>query len=233
MNRLIAILGLIIPCLLLCGCAGTIRAIEGDYASDAPTVESIKPLAGVSGEQVQFEATVCLQAGGAVGIDEVTGLESYAGLYIWDFGTGAEPNISHDASPTVRLRDGIRSPYDCTLTLKGNCKGDDENQTSTYRFTLTVAPLSVVAVTPLRGQGGTNATFSAIVGSGNATSYAWDFAGACSPSGSNLASPTVTFNDNAAGAYNCRVIVSNAYELFEFPFVLEVIPKPVEEEPAA
>lgn len=229
MNRLTAILGLVILCVLASACAGTIRAIEGDYASDAPTVESIRPLAGVSGEEVQFEATLCLPSGTALGIDEATGLASYSGLYIWDFGTGAEPNISHDASPVVTLRDGQRGPYDCSLTLKGSCHGDEENQIATYSFTLTVAPLTAVAVAPLHGQGGGRATFTAVIGSGNVTEYAWDFGGACSPSGSNDSHPSVTFNDNASGFYTCRVIVSNAYELYEFPFVLEVTPKPVTE----
>lgn len=229
MNRMIAILGLVISCMLASACAGTIRAIEGDYASDAPEVESIKPLAGVSGEEVQFEATLCLPSGTTIGPDETTGLEGYQGLYIWNFGTGAEPNISHEASPIVVLRDGQRSPYSCTLTLKGSCHGDEENQTATYNFTVSVAPLTVVAVTPLNGQGGGRATFSAVIGSGNVSEYAWDFGGACNPSGSDEAHPQVTFNDNASGAYNCRVIVSNAYELYEFPFVIVVTPKPADE----
>ena len=74
MIRMTAIMGLISLCFLLSACAGTYRAITGDYASDAPYVESITPLHGVSGEQVQFDATLCLPAGTALQEDQATGL---------------------------------------------------------------------------------------------------------------------------------------------------------------
>lgn len=226
MNRMIATTGLITLCLLITTCAGTYRAITGDYASDAPTVESITPLHGVSGEQVQFDATLCLPAGTALETDTETDLLGYGGLYMWDFGGGAEPNLSHEANPIVILRDGLRSPYNCTLTLKGSCRGEEENQIAEYTFTLSVAPLTVLGVTPTTGSANASATFSAIIGSGNVTTYAWDFGGACSPNGSNSANPQVTFIDTASGPYNCRLIISNQYELFEYPFVIQVTPAP-------
>lgn len=225
MTKTLALTGLSLLCILITTCGGTYRAITDDYGSDAPTVESITPLHGVSGEQVQFEATTCLPAGAALNVDANSGAVSFGGLYIWDFGGGAEPNISHDASPTVTLRDGLRSPYNCSLTLKGNCKGEDENQTATYTFTLTVAPITVLGVTPTTGAAGASATFSAIVGSGNVTKYSWDFGGACDPNGSSLANPSVSFISGASGLYNCRLIVSNEFELLEFPFVLSVTPQ--------
>jgi len=228
MKRLIAAMGLALLCFVGSSCAGTYRAITGDYASDAPEVESITPLHGVSGEQVQFEATLCLPAGAAITLDEATGGKEYAGLYIWNFGGGAEPNISHDASPIVTLRDGLRSPYNCTLTLKGSCNGEDENQMATYGFTLAIAPITVLGVAPTTGVAGAGATFTAIIGSGTVSKYSWDFGGACNPNGSNVANPSVSFVNSASGLYNCRLIVSNEFELYEFPFVLQVTPAPTE-----
>ena len=222
MNRLVCVAGLLASALLLTTCAGTYRAITDDYASDAPVVESLRPLHGVSGEQVQFEATLCLMSGG-----RANEFGEYEGLYIWDFGGGAEPNISHEAKPIVTLRDGLRSPYDCSLTLKANCTGDDTE--AVYTFILTVVPLEVAAVTPLSGVGDGTATFSALIRSGVATNYHWDFGGACSPSGSNEANPTVTFI-NQTQTYPARLIVSNDFEAYEFNFVIQVVAKPEEEE---
>ncbi|MBN2083548.1 hypothetical protein JW859_15240 [bacterium] len=228
MIRIAALAGLALLCFVLSSCAGTYRAITNDYATDAPFVESISPLHGVSGEEVTFEATLCLPSGTRIKLNEETGELEYNGLAVWNFGGGAEPNISHDLSPTVILRDGLRSPYECSLYLKGNCTGDEDNLEATYTFTLSVAPLTVIGVTPTTGSGGSSAVFSAIVGSGIATDYAWDFGGACSPNGANVANPNVNFVDFASGPYNCRVIISNDYELYEFPFVLQVTPKPAE-----
>jgi PKD repeat protein len=228
MTKTLALVGLPLLCVLLSSCGGTYRAIVRDYASDAPTVDSITPLHGVSGEDVQFEALLCLPAGAAITIDEATGGRGYAGKYIWNFGGGAEPNISHDASPRVTLRDGLRSPYDCTLTLIGSCNGEDENKTATYHFSLAVAPITVLGVAPTTGVAGASATFTAIIGSGSVNRYSWDFGGACNPNGSNSTSPTVNFVNSASGLYNCRLIVSNEFELFEFPFVLQVTPAPTQ-----
>jgi hypothetical protein len=226
MMKTLALLGLPLLCILASSCGGTYRAIVRDYASDAPEVQSITPLHGVSGEQVQFEALLCTPAGSAITIDEATGFKSYAGKYIWNFGGGAEPNISHESSPQVQLRDGLRSPYDCTLTLIGSCNGEDENKQATYSFTLAVAPITVLGVAPTTGVAGSGATFTAIIGSGTVTKYSWDFGGACNPNGSNVANPSVTFVDSASGLYNCRLIVSNEFELYEFPFTLQVTPAP-------
>jgi len=225
MNKTLALLGLSLLCILATSCGGTYRAIIRDYASDAPEVQSITPLHGVSGEEVQFEALLCLPAGAHITIDEATGGKAYAGAYIWNFGGGAEPNISHDASPRVILRDGLRSPYDCSLTLIGSCNGEDENKKATYTFTVSVAPITVLGVTPTTGVAGSSATFSAIIGSGNVTKYSWDFGGACNPNGSSQATPSVSFIQSASGLYNCRLIVSNNFELYEFPFVLSVTPQ--------
>jgi PKD repeat protein len=80
----------------------------------------------------------------------------------------------------------------------------------------------VLDVTPLTGVQNGTAVFSAVVGSGNVTGYAWDFGGAGTPGGSNVANPSVRFS--APGVYECSVIISNAYEALQFPFTLTVLP---------
>jgi hypothetical protein len=219
MFKNICLLAALAAAYLLCaGCGGTVRAISGDYDTDAPEVQSIKPLAGVSGEEVTFEAVVCPKAGTAPNP-----------AYIWDFGTGAEPNVSYDVKPTVVLRDGLRSPYTCTLTIKASCTGDEENHIGVTTFTLNVLPLSILSVNPSSGVAGGTATFSALLQSGVASAYQWDFGGACEPNGSTQASPVVKFVDNGTGnttLYNCSVVASNAYEANQFLFTLAVQPNP-------
>jgi hypothetical protein len=76
-------------------------------------------------------------------------------------------------------------------------------------------------------EGGT-ATFSALIRSGVASTYAWDFGGACEPNGSNQASPTVKFNDLTGSSdtiFPGSLIVSNNYEATEFLFNIVVAPK--------
>lgn len=216
MSRIISLAGLLGLCLMLTTCGGTVRAISDDYADDY-IIRNIRPLAGVSGEEVTFEFAICENAG-AVPFEA-----DEAPQIIWDFGTGAEPNISFDQHPEVTLRDGIRSPYQGKLTVRYGCETE---QTVTANFTLNVAPLSILGVAPLSGAADNSATFSAVIGSGNATTFAWDFGGACSPNGSNEANPTVSFNSDSGGVYTCRLIVSNSFEVTEFPFTLQVIPAP-------
>jgi len=212
MIRLASVIGVVLCCMLLSTC-GTGRAIVDDYEDDY-VIRNIRPLSAVSGEQATFEADLCTNSGtvveGKVVMPDFT----------WDFGGGADPNVSFEESPTVTVRDGIRAPYECTLTLSGGCLEKDQISAT---FTLNVEPLDVLAVTPLSGEGGAGALFTAVIGSGNVTSYAWDFGGACSPNGSNLIHPNVTFTQ-APGVYNARVLVSNNFEVFEYPFSITVLP---------
>lgn len=212
MIRLASILGLLSCCMMLSTC-GTARAIADDYEDDY-IIRNIRPLSAVSGEEATFQADLCFNSGARITED----LPSFT----WDFGGGAEPNVSFESEPTVTIRDGIRAPYECTLTMRGGCLEEDEISAT---FTLNVEPLSVIAVTPTTGQGGSTALFTAVIGSGNVTNYAWDFGGACSPNGSNLIHPNVTFTQTA-GVYNARVLVSNNFEVYEFPFSITVTPGP-------
>lgn len=217
MKKLAAAAALTAAALLASTC-GTYRAYTGDFASDAPLLRSVSPNQTVSGQQVTFVADFCDVNGGDVNLD---GVDDTPVEFFWDFGGGAEPNTTSLESPTVTVRDGIRAPYTCRITLTDGCLGKDNSQT--YEFTLFVSPLSVLAVTPTTARAGQRANFSAVVGSGNVTSYAWDFGGACTPSGSNIASPNVTFSLTPS-TYQARVIISNNFEAVEFPFTITVLP---------
>jgi PKD repeat protein len=197
---------------------GTYRAVTNDYASDAPILQAVTPTQTVSGQEVKFVAQFCDVNETPIDVD---GTDGTPAKFFWDFGGGAEPNTTTEESPTVTIRDGIRAPYTCHLTLTDGCMGDDNS--ATYEFTLFVTALSVLTVTPTTGIAGGAGTFSAVVGSGAVNSYAWDFGGACTPGGSSVPNPSVTFTDTP-GIYQARVIVSNNFEAVEFPFTLTVVP---------
>jgi PKD repeat protein len=212
MNRILCLAGAALCCAFLTTC-GTARAISDDYAADY-IIRDISPLSGVSGQPVTFKAAVCATAGSRPLNDP-----NNPPQWIWNFGGGADPNVSYDAEPQVTLRDGLSGPYEGTLSLRDGC---DDKYLVTATFTLNVAALSVISVQPTTGIQNDNAVFSVIVGSGTVTKYAWDFGGAATPSGSNVANPSVTFQ--TPGVYNCSVTISNAYEIKQFPFVLTVVP---------
>jgi PKD repeat protein len=211
MLRYITGMAIAVGCCLLSSTCGTYRAIIDDYEPDY-IIRDIKPLSGVSGQQVTFDAAICETAGSRP-IDDTTNPPQW----IWNFGGGADPNVSYDAQPTVMLRDGIRAPYEGTLTVRGGCV---EGQEVKATFTLDVDGLTVLTVAPTTGSAGSNATFSAIVGSGKVTDYLWDFGTAANPASSTAASPSVTLG--TTGAYDCRLVISNDYEAFEYPFTLVI-----------
>jgi hypothetical protein len=220
MRNLITALALLATLLLLTTC-GTVRAIQGDFDTDAPQLLAISPTQTVSGQQeVKFVAQVIDRTGGGVA-DEETGRVGDV-LYFWDFGGGAEPNTSIDPSPVVQIRDGQRSPYECHLTLTDGGQGG-EDKSETYDFTLFVTELGVAAVTPTTVLAGGSATFSALVQAGVVQEYNWDFGGAGNPGGSTQPDPTITITD-VPGEYDARVFISNNFEAVEFPFTITVLP---------
>jgi hypothetical protein len=74
--------------------------LEFVMVSGTPTIGDVRPREGVSGAETQFEA-------------DVSGSEPLT--YAWDFGGGAIPNTSDEASPSVAL--GFPGDYDCNLTV--------------------------------------------------------------------------------------------------------------------
>lgn len=205
---------------LLCGVAllalasgcGTARAIVNDRDQDA-YVESIRPTSGVSGDSAAFEAICCFKPG--QNKDDLR--------YEWNFGGACDPNVSFDEVPIVNFRAGSAAPYNASLKLTGGCLG--ENLSLTTPFQINVAPLSVVTVTGATGIANGSGNFSAVLGSGVAEKYSWDFGGAASPSGSTSESPTVSFaRVTVPTVFQGRLVVSNKYEVSEFFFDITVNP---------
>jgi PKD repeat protein len=200
-------LGLLAGALLLLAGCGTYRSTVGHTKPDS-VVQAIIPTSGESGDTVQFQAQVCSKP-------NVPDPD-----YLWNFGGGADPNVSFDVSPTEVLRAGSATPYNASLKLTGGCLG--VNLSATYPFQLSIAPLTVLSVSGTTGQAGQNGVFNAVLGTGVATNYSWDFGGAASPSGSTDPNPTVKFTATP-GLYNGSVTVSNDYEAVTQTFTINVV----------
>jgi PKD repeat protein len=166
-----------------------------------PEITLVTPLAGGTGRPVQFTPTV-------------NGTPPFT--YDWDFGGGAAPDASSDASPTVTL--GAVGSYSASLTVT-NSYGSD-----TYDWSLGIGnPPSISDVTPIAGTTGEDDTFGATVSGDSPMTYSWNFGGGSAPNTSSSASPTVTLS-STAGSYDAVLTVSNAYGLDTFPFTLTVDP---------
>jgi PKD repeat protein len=209
--------GLALPLLLLCTTCGTVRAVQGDYASKAPRLLAVTPTQVVSGQFVDFQAQVIDVTGPNV-VSDTTGQTGDV-LYFWDFGGGAEPNTSIDPAPRVQIRGGGGSPYDGRLVLTDGTTGDAQE----FTFQLFVTGIEVEDVLPTTVQAGSSTTFSAVLSSGNVTTWAWDFGGAGNPGGSTQQSPNVTITDTP-GSYEGSVVVGNNFETQTFPFTITVVP---------
>jgi len=145
--------------------------------SEAPPpavrILSINPLGGVTGTEVTFSAVIS----GEPPSD-----------HAWDFGGGADPDESTEATPTVTL--GAVGTYDAQLSVQ-NAEGG-----AVKRFTLTVSaepgePPQIISVSPTEGDSGTEVTFTAEVTGDGPFEYYWDFAGGASPNLSTGPAPTV------------------------------------------
>lgn len=240
MRSLIVCLGMLVLLLVQGGCGGSIRQLTDDGDSDKPELIAIRPSSGVSGEDVNFEVVINDLEGSLGRHFRVEPGQLTSIQYIWNFGGGAYPNVVVSQTPeiptSVTLRDGIRSPYNCQLTIVGNTEEEDR---LTYDFQLNVAPLTIATVGPLNGVEGATATFSSVIGSGKVTEYIWDFGGACDPNGSNEANPTVRFVElnfdpedptDTTRQFDARLIVSNPYEVTTFPFTITVLRGPDEDQ---
>ena len=171
-----------------------------------PEITSVSPQSGYEGDSATFNAS---NNGGD------------ATSWVWNFGGGATPNTSTDASPMVTL--GSPGSYDCSV-IATNASGSD-----TYNFTLAVAvqPPSLTAVNHTSGTEGTTITMSATNDGGAADSWTWDFDGGASPGTSTDASPSITLG--SPGTYDMSVIAQNSSgtSLFEFTFTVTAVPPDV------
>jgi uncharacterized protein YkwD len=91
------------------------------YSVEEPlAITSVTPTAGETGREVTFSAEH--NGGASIG-------------YYWDFGGGAFPTASNDASPTVTL--AAPGTYNARLVIQ-----NDTPESADYEFTLTVLPQS-------------------------------------------------------------------------------------------
>jgi PKD repeat protein len=171
-----------------------------DVDRDPPLVSDVSPSTGETGSQIQPLVTV------AGSVDS----------YSWDFGGGAAPNTSTEASPLITL--GAEGNYNASVTAS-SVFGEH-----LYEFILEVGPVSgsapeIVSVAPLSGETLAVVDFSAVV-NGTVDTYAWDFGGAGTPNTSSEASPQVTLG--AVGTYDCSLTATNGFGFDTFDFSFEV-----------
>jgi PKD repeat protein len=177
-------------------------AIQTTTISQIPSIVSITPNEGLAGGSATFNAIVN-------GIPDA---------YSWDFGGGATPNTSTDASPTVTL--GALGTYTVSLDVS-NAYGSDS-----YQYLLQVVetgdPPDIVLVTPTDGAEGDSVQFAANVIGGSINTIVWNFGGGATPNISSDASPTVTLG--VPGDYSASVTATNSFGNDTFDFTLHVTP---------
>jgi PKD repeat protein len=169
--------------------------------SESPKVVSVTPEEGIAGDSLALSAVV-------TGTPPVT--------YAWDFGGGAAPNTSTDASPIVTL--GAVGNYLASVQVS-NGFGND-----TFEFALTVTssgnPPVIGSVSPKEGITGSFITLAANSTGTSPYSYSWEFGGGAAPNTSASARPVVSLG--AAGSYLASLTVTNDYGSDTYSFTLTV-----------
>jgi PKD repeat protein len=175
-------------------------AIQTTTISQIPSIVSITPNEGLAGGSTTFNAVVN-------GIPDE---------YSWDFGGGATPNTSTDASPTVTL--GAIGTYTVSLDVSNGFGSDS------YQYLLQVVetgdPPDIVLVTPTDGAEGDSVQFAANVTGGSINTIVWNFGGGATPNISSDASPTVLLG--APGDYSASVTATNSFGDDTYNFTLHV-----------
>lgn len=193
-------LPLLLPLAFSCGGGGAV------VPDSPPVITAVTPDRGEAGTQVQFTATSS---------DSPTSWE-------WDFGGGALPATSTEASPTV----GLLNVGTYTGTVRAsNMLGTG----ATFTFLYAVAPIAtprILEVVPsgLVGSIDDVVSFAAIT-AGTATSWHWDFGVAATPATITTEEPTVTLATR--GHLTGRVTASNSDgdgPTFEFPMWVTKVP---------
>lgn len=171
---------------------------------EPPIINSVSPLFGGDGEEVQFSA-------------DLSGGLTFA-TFAWDFGGGATPNISDEVSPIVVL--GPSGIHSASLTV-ANTGGSD---TLNFDYEVGPRPPVIESISPLTGLKGQNVVFEAAVTGSSPLIFDWDFAGGALPNTSSDASPAVQLS-TVKGVYAANLTVSNAYGSADFPFEFVVTGK--------
>lgn len=172
-----------------------------------PSIEDVSPTSGATGSNEQFTATLS---------------GSPPDTYVWDFGGGASPNTSGDASPTVTL--GTSGTYNASLTVS-NANGSDN-----FPFTLSVidpdTPPVIEFISPNQADGKSTFTFDVTMSGGTPTTIQWTFPNNLfTIDSSNELEPTVTANDGPnIGIVTLYVANSGGESSYPFPFTVNPAP---------
>ncbi len=200
----------------------TFTPVSGNWYRVAPFDSEV--VLGEFSAELMFEAAVpphiigVTPTSGAAGATDVTFSAMVNGTlpftYAWDFGGGADPNISDAATPNVTL--GALGVYDaCSVTVTNEADED------TFPFTLTIGtPPDITEVSPTTGPAGAPVTFTATVTGDEPLTYSWDFGGGANPDTSTDTEPVVTLS--AEDSYDASVTVSNDFGEDFFAFTLVV-----------
>lgn len=182
------LLGALLPGMLL-GCGGGASVVPPP--TEPPVITAVTPTGavGAAGTEVTFSAIA-------------TGSPT---AWEWDFGVGAFPLTSTEASPTVVLL--TRGEYQCRVTAITG-----EVRSAPFTFSIEVSPSTgprVLEVTPpiTGGFVGKMVTLAADA-TNDPTGWTWNFGDAATPSISHEANPTVKLLTE--GIHQCTVIASNA-----------------------
>jgi PKD repeat protein len=151
-----------------------------------PDITAVAPKSGVSGAVIQPVPT---NAGGPV--------ESWT----WNFGGGALPNTSNDASPQITL--GAPGSYNASVIAQ---TGGEISQ-RLFTLTVSVAPPEILNVIPDSGLSGGTVEFIPSMSGGSVANWQWSFGGGATPNSSTDPSPEVVLG--AAGSYTVTLVASN------------------------
>ncbi|MEO7993917.1 MAG: PKD domain-containing protein [bacterium] len=173
--------------------------IHVDRGARPPVVTSVAPTTG-------GEATI-------IQVSAITTGDPVAN-WAWDFGAGANPSTSIEASPQITL--GPAGTYPCTLTVDNPAGADLFN----FDLVVTPPPPDITAVDPPGGDDDTDVTFTPTNIGGPVATWVWDFGGAATPNTSSAPSPTV--HVTGPGVYDASVTAINVSGADQYFFQLTV-----------
>jgi PKD repeat protein len=186
----------------------SVTASNGHGSSTVNFTLYVVPVGGALPPQlydIGYDNVYQLNAGQSVKVSAQNDTTAGGGTpdtYSWDFGGGAVPNTSSEASPQIFMpQAGV---FHATVTAT-NAAGS-----STLHFDMTVLQPAAPHLTGTSSQEpetGIALSIGAVNDGGMGYAWHWDFGGACSPNVSTDETPLIT--PLAAGIYHCTVIANN------------------------